>query len=537
MGWSSPQLLGFPTRRRPRSVARKYSLFTGILLAYVVFIYLGYDYWSDHFNPAKATAFCAAVVLIAGAVAKFTNRVLTQPLANLQEGITAVGDGRLDPIRVSRTADEFEFLGDSFNSMIEALAKSRDQIRQQHDSLEERIQERTAELEEASRKALLASKAKSEFLANMSHELRTPLTGVLGMIDVVLDSRLDADQAGQLRTARECALALLGLLNDILDLSKIEAGRMELEEIPVDLRAIVRECIEAVKPKAENKGLRMQTTVAPGLPARIAGDPMRLRQILTNLVSNAVKFTNEGFVEVRLRVDRQESGMSLTAEVLDTGTGIPADKLQSIFDEFTQADGSISRRYGGTGLGLAITRRLVKMHGGEISVSSEVGRGSTFRVTMPVKPIAEPPAPVTTPDAEERADGRETILVVEDNPVNQKVVTAILKKHGYGVVCANHGGEVIDRLEQNRVGLVLMDIQMPGVDGLEATRLIRAHHRWKNLPVVAITAHAMNGDRDMFLRNGMDGYLSKPINRPQLMAEVERCLLLSDHRQSETTVH
>jgi signal transduction histidine kinase/ActR/RegA family two-component response regulator len=534
--------LGFPTRRNPRSIARKYSLFTGLLLTYVVFIYLGYDYWSGNLNPAKATALCAAVVLIAGAVARFTNRVLTQPLENLQAAITAVGDGKLRPIQVSPTGDEIEFLGQSFNAMIEALAKSRDEIRQYQGSLEERIRARTAELEEASHKALAASQAKSEFLANMSHELRTPLTGVLGMIDLVLDSHLSDEQRDQLRTARECASSLLRLLNDILDLSKIEAGKMDLEEIPIDLPALARECMDAFRSKASTKGLQLQILISPDVPERIAGDPTRFRQILVNLLSNAVKFTDSGFVELRLSMaESKEHAPHLLLEVSDTGPGIAPNKLGAIFEEFTQADGSISRKYGGTGLGLAITRKLVKMLGGEISVRTEVGNGSAFRIELPVKPVDEAKASINRPVPLEvsQTRGKETILVVEDNPVNQRVVTAILKKHGYDVICANHGGEVMDALERNRVVLILMDIQMPGIDGLEATRLIRAHSRWRHLPVVAVTAHAMNGDRDVFLQHGMDGYLSKPINRPQLMAEVERCLLQteSSFRDDPAIVH
>ena len=510
-------------------------MFTGLLLFYVTFLSIAFDLREGTFSAPKAAAMILLALLIAGAIARYTNKLLGKPLQYLQEGIASVRQGRLEPIQVSTTGDEIEFVGESFNAMIADLAASRNEILQYQEQLEERIRRRTRDLEEASRKALAASQAKSEFLANMSHELRTPMSGVLGMIDIVLDSDLDGSQREQLQTAKGCANSLLALLNDILDLSKIEAGKMVLEDVPFDVRVLVRECIKSMAPRAEQKGIAVRWSVDPGVPERIAADPLRLRQVLSNLLSNAVKFTDHGSVEVRLHSewDTAGRGHELIIEVADTGVGIPHDKLDSIFEEFTQADGSISRKYGGTGLGLAITRRLVEMQHGSIAVSSVVGKGSTFRVRVPCAPVSEMPERPAQDPARELATlappkaPSATILVVEDNAINQKVVTAILKRHGYQVAVAGHGGQVLSALETHPISLILMDIQMPVIDGLEATRLIRRDPRWKHLPIIAMTARAMAGDRDLCLEAGMNAYVSKPVNRVQLIAVIEQHLLMA----------
>lgn len=517
-----------PTRpRRFRSLSAKYSAFTAALLGYVAFLYIAYDVAQGKFEPGKALILALGTLLVAGALAMFTSRALARPLERLREGIQAVSEGRLETIRVSRTGDEIEYLGESFNSMIRALAQSREEVRQYQELLEKRIQERTVALERATAQALAASRAKSEFLANMSHELRTPMSGVLGMLDMVLESSLEAEQRDQLLTAKNCAVSLLALLNDILDLSKIEAGKMVLEEVPFDVRLAVAESMDAVRPHARAKNLALRTVIERGAPAWIVGDPMRFRQILNNLLSNAVKFTLEGRVELHLRRAGEAASPRLMIEVSDTGIGIPADKLGAIFEEFTQADGSTSRKFGGTGLGLAITRKLVRMMGGEITVKSEVGKGSTFRVELPCREVAGPPgAPSvaeTEPSPAEEAR-KATILVAEDNLINQRVVAAMLRREGYQVETAAHGGEAIAALERLRPDLILMDIQMPVVDGLEATRRIRANPRWRRLPIIALTAHAMAGDRDLCLASGMDDYLTKPVNRTQLVAAIEKHL-------------
>ncbi len=510
-------------------------MFTALLLSYVVFLFIAFDVWCGAFTPLKTIALALAICLIAVGIARYTNRVLARPLRYLHDGITAVRQGRLEPIQVSRTGDEVEFLGESFNAMIEELAASRREIEQHQELLEERIRQRTRDLEEASQRARAASRAKSEFLANMSHELRTPMTGVLGMIDIVLDTELDAVQRDSLLTAKSCANSLLAVLNDILDLSKVEAGKMDLEEVAFDLPDLAAECVRTFRPRAEQKGLRLELHVRPAVPKRIAGDPLRLRQILNNLISNAVKFTDRGRVSVR--IDAGGEPPMLVIEVQDSGIGIPAEKLSTIFEEFTQADGSISRRYGGTGLGLAITRKLVEMHGGQIAVESSPGQGSRFYVSLPLKPEparcggAEEAGGSGSESNVEPGGARATILIVEDDPVNQNVVAAMLRRHGYPVELASHGGEVLQALERRAAGLILMDLEMPVVDGIEAAHRVRSDPRWRHLPIVAMTAHPMNGDRERCLKAGMNGYVSKPVHRAQLIAAVEE-LLGVDHSLS-----
>ena len=519
-----------------RTLSSRFSVFTGVLLAWVVLVSLLWDVARHTFDLRKGVVLCGIVALTAFAISRFTIRLLARPLALLEQGITSVRKGQLVPIQVSHTGDEIEYLGESFNRMIEALAASQEEIRLHRELLEERIHQRTEELERAMHTALNASQAKSEFLANMSHELRTPMNGLLGMLDLTLDGGLAGDQRDQLETAQRCAYSLLALLNDILDLSKIEAGKMLLEKIPFDPRAVVEDCVKSQAANAVQKriDLRFQTRYAPGQTPRtnVLGDPLRVRQIVANLLSNAVKFTDRGSVLVELDVSPSTDGrVNVVIQVSDTGPGIPADKLPAIFEKFTQADGSITRKYGGTGLGLANTRRLVDLHGGDLQVESEVDKGSAFRVTLPCEA-----APSTQYESPVRAElhveplsssAPARLLVVEDNLVNQKVVLAILRKKGYRIEVANDGREALNKLEAAHFDLILMDVQMPILDGLETTRLIRREPRWDRLPVIAMTAHAMNGDKERCLQAGMNAYISKPVQPAHLIATIERQLAAS----------
>ncbi|HTR37215.1 MAG TPA: ATP-binding protein [Bryobacteraceae bacterium] len=513
-----------------RSLASKFSILTGALVFWMVATIVAYDLRQGSLDPGKWVLLCAIVLLVAAAISRFTIRLLARPLALLEEGIASVRKGRLEPIQVSKTGDELEFLGESFNQMIEALAASRKEVQDNQELLEKRIKERTDQLEEASRGAQAANDAKSDFLANVSHELRTPMNGIIGMLDLAMDHNLPADVSDQLTTAQRCAFSLLSLVNDLLDLSKIEAGKMTLEKVPVDIRTVLDECIQASRPKAVENSVELRAETASNVPGRISGDPLRIRQIIGNLVSNAVKFTEHGSVVVRLGGEFSDPrDFTVRVVVEDSGAGIPADKLLSIFEKFTQADGSVTRRYGGTGLGLAITRRLVELHRGDIQVKSELGRGTTFTVTLKSQAVGteeQHASPQAVPEASVAAPPHPVrILVVEDNLVNQKVVTAVLRKRGFSIELANDGQEALAKLGRSPVfDLVLMDVQMPVLDGLEATRLIRKDQRWKKLPIIAMTAHAMNGDKERCLDAGMNGYISKPVHPSLLLSTVDEFL-------------
>jgi len=337
------------------------------------------------------------------------------------------------------------------------------------------------------------------------------------------------EQREQVEIAQRCAYSLLDLLNDILDLSKIEAGRMILEKVPFDLRSVAEDCVRAQSAKAQQKAIELRYEYV-GQMINVTGDPLRLRQIVANLLSNAIKFTEKGWVTVRqsVSVDAAEK-VTMTLDVADTGAGIPADKVPLIFEKFTQADSSISRKYGGTGLGLAITKRLVELQGGQIRVESRVGRGSTFTVEIPFE-TAPAGEPTVEPRLEQRtvapATKQARLLLVEDNAVNQRVVLAMLRKKNYVIDVANNGQEALDKLERatEPYNLILMDVQMPILDGLETTKAIRRNNDWDNLPIIAMTAHAMIGDRERCLQAGMNAYVSKPVQQAGLIAVIEQYL-------------
>jgi two-component system sensor histidine kinase/response regulator len=399
-------------------------------------------------------------------------------------------------------------------------------------------------LNEAKSTAEAANRAKSEFLANMSHEIRTPMNGVIGMTDLALDTVLTSTQRNYLNTVKNSAQSLLRILNDILDFSKIEAGRLDIEKIEFNLPQVITDTLKSIEARAVAKGLFMHCELAPDVPAQVIGDPLRIRQVLTNLCDNAIKFTQQGGLTVRVHalvsdVDGYEAQIS----VCDTGIGIPASKQQAIFAAFSQADSSTTRQFGGTGLGLSICARLVELMGGRIWLESIEQKGSTFHFTVRVgRPVAAPVAsepvlstlPMTSNTTSQVATGIATtppasvqrpllVLLVEDHPVNQMLATTLLKKWGHTVVLAQNGQEAVDLFPNSPWDVVLMDMQMPVMGGLEATERIRAMELpQQRVPIIAVTANAMESDREACLKAGMDDHLPKPINSKNLQAMLER---------------
>lgn len=477
---------------------------------------------SDAFNTRQQEILLKVALLVLFALvltfllARRLASRLSQPLSAMNNAVTAIQAGNYQTTLPEVGGGELATLARHINNLAAGLNNA---------ALEQ--QQAMTLLIKAREESELANRAKSDFLAMMSHELRTPMNGVLGMLQLLETTEMNQEQCEYAALATESTEHLLKVINDILDFSRIERGALELELISFNLPVLLKTALQAFQHSAQQRGLALRLELGQALPSlQVQGDPTRLRQILVNLIGNALKFTERGEV----RVDAQWQALDnqvlwFTCSVHDTGIGISSERLETMFDAFQQADNSISRRYGGTGLGLPIARTLVERMGGTLKAQSEPGRGSCFTLEIPLPFSTQQPP--SLPDFSSPGPALQetlSVLLVEDNPVNQTVIEAMLRSLGYQVTLVADGAQAVSAVQQGHFAAVLMDCRLPIMDGYEATRHIRALGSAGRLPIIALTANALQGDREACLQAGMNDYLAKPFKRTELQELLERWL-------------